>query len=258
MDAGHENTALEQAAVRIAETDSIERRIHESSISLLAEQAAMVKEALILLDAATIIGIQPDTVDSRERAIKILSSTLQHLIRHGWNGVLVGHYPGAMQSLRLIGEMSDHMAACRFSEPGAQLLLESQEWKLRAALKLLERELIKIDPRGAAAWSKRRLHFRNGIQAVAHTSGLLMRTACHYNRDRQTLDLGLNLNVRTACTIAYLYAEAGVYAMTSIGTALNDYLPDEGPFTARQRALLERWNQFQEANPPEFVTRPGG
>jgi hypothetical protein len=141
MTADHENSALEQAANRIAETGEIEHWIWENSLPIMGEQASMVQEALVLLDAATSIAIKPETLDPRERAIRILASTLQHLIQHGWNGVLTGHYPGAIQSLRLIGEMSDHMAACRFSEAGAQWLLDLKEWKLGDAVKLLEREL---------------------------------------------------------------------------------------------------------------------
>jgi hypothetical protein len=256
-DGAHETEVLRLADLETSMLDQLENEIRRQSLELCAEEAGLFQEALTLLQAGVMITTRPGAGGVQSLSFLGLGAVLWHLLRDGWNGILSGHYPAAIHSVRLIGEVSDHIVACSLFEDGARQILSGEEWKIGLAAQRVEAAFQARDPLGADIWARRRKAFRDDTQAVAHTNAILIKTAIHRG-EKGTVYFGLERDAKIARFLAYLYVEAAVYALVSVGTAQESALPDGLPWSIRQRALYERWETYKALHPVEQLLTEEG
>jgi hypothetical protein len=123
-----------------------------------------------------------------------LGTSLQDLLEHGWNGILSGHYTGAGQALRVIGDFSDYIIAAAVSDDGAHIILgDGKKWDRGQAVKAI---LESLPESTRTSWDHQRRDYVDDVQASAHVSSFLIKLSIHYRRGEYQLGLDFNQRPR--------------------------------------------------------------
>ena len=216
----HEANVLAEARTVVAAADAHENAILAASRSFLRSETVLFRELLSLLDAA--IRLNLPVGDSQEQAAAILASEhiLEDLLRHGWNGILLGHYAGAGQCLRLIHECCDYIAAVPSSAEVARKFLNEEKLERSEVIKAIEQDLGTRDPQAFNQWNTKRLEVWQNLQATAHLSWFALELGAHTRHGRTFF--GHDLNKRTALYLAVCYLDAALYGTLCLGQALQE------------------------------------
>jgi hypothetical protein len=228
-------------------SQKLDEDITKQSLEFIADQHSLFLKGLdvLRLGLQTLGPSSPGEV--QPRATRMLLTAIIDLLEHGWRGILTGHYPASSQSIRLLTETSNYLAAVRYSEPGARLLLTGGEWNHGDAVKALKAGLLADGEEDVETWSMNRQKLRNQLQGYGHTSGSLI--AFTFHPSHSGIAIGRRFNEQAALVLSHLYLLMTVDACAAVVVVLADKGPAAAAWDEVRSRFFERWEAFRQSHP---------
>lgn len=232
----------------LREADQMLRAVRRRSEDVRAQSANHVVETwgyfrrgLVLLHAATKIGVPQRTNDLRMRAVLGYTVLQAELLWAAWQAMRDGHYATAVVPCRLIAELTDFIPAASMSDVIAEGLLTNAKLSNVEARKAVLAD-VKANSSVAEQWVEYRKRLINTYNATAHVRTPLMMATTHMRGAH--LDLGHDFNLTSLQSTSRILAQLSVNANLGVGLALSERLPDGGAWSAEQRQLRAGWEAF--------------
>ncbi len=222
-----------------------ERQLYQHSQDQVRREAELFVEGLVLYGAAIQLA-SPAGESITGQAVVRLVQLHRELLWSGWEDIMYGRYAAAMNSLRVVFELSDYVIASSYDAKGARRLLNSKKWDIEAARRVVEASLRPENPEVFDEWmARRRDVYNHDFQQVAHTCGPLMQVAT-----AGTLAHGGSwIAPGLLAQLANLYTELVYEALLAIGYAIRQRLQPSGTWSQKQGEFMVTWNEYRNANP---------
>jgi hypothetical protein len=216
----------------------------------VTDEAELVGEAVTLQIAAVELGFPPPAIADQSKAVRGLAAVQRELLLVGWDALLTGRYAAAVQPVRILDELSVFIMAVAVSQQQAALVLTKpgEEWKINKAHGAIKADAGRRgDSPGYEAWAEHRAAVRKDLHQFAHTSGSLLLQALRFKGSYFGVPLGPDLDEEMLRRVARYYVLLAQEMVFAVGYAAQDHLPDDGPWSARQRRLNTQVQERHEA-----------